>query len=128
MVGASTSYFLRFYFSVQGRTGRKAYWLFYILPAVLTGVMFGFLISTVHIPTRSALVLLIALAPLLVWVGLADSVKRLHDIDRSAWWTVLCFVPYLNYVAVPVLGIIPGKTGSNSYAENPHPTKPPALQ
>jgi uncharacterized membrane protein YhaH (DUF805 family) len=126
MVSTSSSYFMRFYFSVQGRTSRKAYWLFYILPVVLTGAVLGFLISRVHIPALSALLLLIALAPLLVWVGIAVSVKRLHDIGRSGWWAVLCFVPYLDYVAVPVLGIIPGKSGSNSYGEDPHP-KPPAL-
>lgn len=127
MVNASTSYFMRFYLSVQGRTGRKAYWLFYISPVVLIGVAFGFLISTVYIPARSAWVLLIAPAPLLVWVGIAVSVKRLHDIGRSGWWTILCFVPYLNYVAVPVLGIIPGNSGSNSYGKDPHPAKLPAL-
>ena len=88
MVNASTSYFMRFYLSVEGRTGRKAYWLFYISPVVLIGVAFGFLISTVYIPARSAWVLLIAPAPLLVWVGIAVSVKRLHDIGRSGWWTV----------------------------------------
>lgn len=36
------------------------------------------------------------LSPLLAWVFIATSVKRLHDRDRSGWWLVLFFgVPLL---------------------------------
>jgi uncharacterized membrane protein YhaH (DUF805 family) len=94
------------------------------LPVVLIGIRLGFLIEALHVAPRNALILLIVLAPFLVWVGVAVSVKRLHDFGRSGWWAILCFVPYLDYVAVPVLGIIPGKIGSNIYGEDPHRAKP----
>ena len=59
---ASTNYFKWLYFSVRGRIGRQAYWLFMILPCFLTGIMLGFLIPALHIPIRMVLVLLFILA------------------------------------------------------------------
>jgi len=73
-----------------------------ILPCFLTGIMLGFLIPALHIPIRMVLVLFFILLPVLVWVGIAVSVKRLHDIGLSGWWVMLCFIPFLHYVAVPV--------------------------
>jgi uncharacterized membrane protein YhaH (DUF805 family) len=127
MVGTSSGYFKRFYFSFQGRTGRQAYWIFYFLPVFLIGVVLGFLSEVLRLPSRNLLAVLIVLAPFIVWIHAAVSVKRLHDFNRSGWWAILCFVPYLNYVAVPVLGVIPGKTGSNSYGDDPRRARPQAL-
>jgi uncharacterized membrane protein YhaH (DUF805 family) len=115
-----------FYFSVRGRIGRQAYWLFMVLPFLLTGIVLGFLILSLHIPFRMVLVLLLTLVPVLVWVGIAVSVKRLHDIGLSGWWVILCFIPFLHYVAVPVLGAIRGKVGANIYGEDPHRVRVPA--
>jgi uncharacterized membrane protein YhaH (DUF805 family) len=125
MGSASTNYFKWLYFSVRGRIGRQAYWLFMILPCFLTGIMLGFLIPALHIPIRMVLVLFFILLPVLVWVGIAVSVKRLHDIGLSGWWVMLCFIPFLHYVAVPVLGAIRGKVGANVYGEDPHRVRVP---
>jgi uncharacterized membrane protein YhaH (DUF805 family) len=124
MAEPSSNYFKRLYFSLQGRVSRQAYWLFFFLPLFLIGVVLGFLIGGMHVPSRNVVVILFLLAPLLIWVGVAVSVKRLHDLGRSGWWAVLCFVPYLNYVAMPILGIIPGKTGSNAYGKDPRGANP----
>ena len=72
------------------------------------------------------LVLLLTLVPVLVWVGIAVSVKRLHDMGLSGWWVILCFIPFLHYVAVPVLGVIRGKVGANVYGEDPQRVRVPA--
>src|ERR1700691_1408544 len=78
MGSASTNYFQWFYFSFRGRTGRQAYWLFAILPAFLLGVALGIVNFVVHIPECTFLLIILAIAPLLVWSGTAVSVKRLH--------------------------------------------------
>jgi uncharacterized membrane protein YhaH (DUF805 family) len=127
MGSSSISYFNWFYFSVRGRIGRQAFWLFMVLPFFLIGIVLGFLILSLHIPFRMVPVLLLTLLPVLVWVGIAVSVKRLHDIGLSGWWVILCFIPFLHYVTVPVLGVIRGKVGANIYGEDPHRVKVPAL-
>jgi uncharacterized membrane protein YhaH (DUF805 family) len=46
--------------------------------------------------TLAPLLYRLILSPLLAWVFIAASVKRLHDRDRSGWWLVLFFgVPHL---------------------------------
>jgi hypothetical protein len=52
MGSSSTSYLKWLYFSVRGRIGRQAYWLFMVLPFLLTGIVLGFLILSLHIPFR----------------------------------------------------------------------------
>jgi uncharacterized membrane protein YhaH (DUF805 family) len=50
------------------------------------------------------------------WMHFAVAAKRLHDLDKSAWW----LVPWL---AIPggqiLLGILQGTPGTNRYGENP---------
>jgi uncharacterized membrane protein YhaH (DUF805 family) len=123
----STRYFQSFYFSLRGRIGRQAYWVFGILPFFLAGVVLGVLVPALHISARNLMVPLLMLSPILAWMGIAISVKRLHDIGWSGWWTIVCFIPYLDYVMVPILGIIPGKAGANDYGEDPHRPKAQAL-
>jgi uncharacterized membrane protein YhaH (DUF805 family) len=118
MASASTSYFKWFYFSMQGRTGRRAYWLFLILPLFLVGFMLGLFIRTFHISLLFGAALLLALVLLLFWISVAVSVKRLHDFGRSGWWVIACFIPYVHLVAFLVLGLIPGQADSNEYGAN----------
>jgi len=55
--------------------------------------------ATYHVPTRADVVPIIGNVigtPVLLWIFLATSIKRLHDRDRSGWWLV-------PFVAVPAL-------------------------
>jgi uncharacterized membrane protein YhaH (DUF805 family) len=56
-------------------------------------------LSTLDLTSPATLVPLLCrliLSPLLAWVFIATSVKRLHDRDRSGWWLVLFFgIPHL---------------------------------
>ena len=125
MTAPIRNYFAWFYFSLRGRIGRQAYWVFMVIPAFLIGVLFGF----VHyfISDRALLVLIVLLAPLLAWSGIAVSVKRLHDIGKSGWWVLLGFIPFLSYVITIVLGFIRGKVGDNRFGRDPHGAKPALL-
>jgi uncharacterized membrane protein YhaH (DUF805 family) len=55
------------------------------------------------------------LAPVLVawtlpflWIGVTLTIRRLLDAGWSAWWSLLFFVPLLNYVLIAVLLAVPG--------------------
>jgi uncharacterized membrane protein YhaH (DUF805 family) len=76
-------------FSFQGRLNRAPYWL--ALIAVDLGFAAVIAVAAVVIG-KLALVIFIPAFGLLIWIGLALGVKRLHDRDKSAWWLLLFYV------------------------------------
>jgi uncharacterized membrane protein YhaH (DUF805 family) len=86
---------LRHYANFKGRARRRDYWAFF-------GICFAILVLVAGIDE--------ALAPLIGWPdgvmialcavpflcpGLAIAVRRLHDSNRSGWWTSLLLAPLL---------------------------------
>lgn len=49
---------------------------------------------------------------------LAVSVRRLHDINKSGWWMLLCLIPMGGFVIL-ILECIEGDPGNNQYGPNP---------
>lgn len=54
----------------------------------------------------------------LVLPGLAVTVRRLHDGDRSGWWILLSVVP-LGSIVLLVLEVVEGTPGLNRHASSP---------
>ena len=76
------------YVTFQGRAPRSEFWWFTLFVTVATialafvdGVIFG--LEMVFSPLSD----LFSLATLLP--GIAVTVRRLHDVDRSGWWMLL---------------------------------------
>ena len=133
-----TSFVGRFYFSLRGRTSRRFYWLFGVIPLFSAAFVLGFGLGVVA-PYAPAIVLfsLVALAPVAIWVTIALHVKRLHDIGVSGWWMIAVWaisvlvallVAYflsvraaqLSSLAVwAIVGAIPGTPGVNRFGPNP---------
>ena len=65
------------------------------------------------------LVLLVLTIIPVVWAALAIAVKRLHDLNRSGFWSVLCFLPYLGGLFLLLLGFPRGTQGQNEYGQAP---------
>lgn len=42
------------------------------------------------------------------------SIQRLNDLDKSPWWVILLFIPFLYVVLVLVLIFIPGKSSKTA--------------
>jgi uncharacterized membrane protein YhaH (DUF805 family) len=59
------------------------------------------------------LVFLVAYLVLFV-VTLSLGVRRLHDTDRSGWWYLISFVPFLSLVLL-YFWVLPSTPGSNQY-------------
>ena len=72
------------YGDFRGKAGRSEYWWFVLfawaLPLVVSYVFRPF----------TPLVTLVVLLPLL-----AVQARRLHDINKSAWWLLLLFIPVI---------------------------------
>lgn len=50
---------------------------------------------------------------------IAVSVRRLHDIDRSARWMLLYFVPLIGWIVLLVWACRRGTAGPNHYGADP---------
>ncbi len=62
-----------------------------------------------------------------VLTGAAVCTKRLHDIDRSAWYLLLIVIPVIGQVwAIVELGFKKGTTGPNGFGADPLGGQPQA--
>lgn len=43
--------------------------------------------------------------------------RRLHDIAKSGWWSLILFFPFINIIFIILLIFIPGTDGENRYGE-----------
>src|SRR5258708_9173441 len=59
-----------------------------------------------HMPTWLNLVFAVWTLPFL-WIGVALTLRRLVDAGRTPWLSLLFFVPYVNYVLMLLLSILP---------------------
>lgn len=103
-------------FGFRGRIPRRTYWLWGVL--ALFGAAFGLwvLLGIVGLRERQIEVV-INLA--LLWPGLAVSVKRWHDRNKSGWWVLINLIPVLGLVwALVENGFLRGTVGPNRFGED----------
>lgn len=112
---------LKQYADFSGRARRTEYWMytlfniiFLIIAAVLDNVL-GLKFSP-EIP-YGYIYLLYALVTLIP--GLAVSVRRLHDIDKSGWFLFISLIPIIGGIWLLVLYCTEGTPGRNKYGVNP---------
>jgi uncharacterized membrane protein YhaH (DUF805 family) len=51
--------------------------------------------------------------------GLAVQVRRFHDQDKSGWFVLLGFIPYLGGLIVLVFMLFEGTAGANRFGPDP---------
>lgn len=49
--------------------------------------------------------------------------KRLHDLDKSAWWLLLYLVPFVSFPFMIWLFVSSGNKGENRFGAQPKPRK-----
>ncbi len=110
---------LKQYAVFSGRARRKEYWFFFlfnILIAFVLGVIDG-LIGTF---TETGVGILGTLYSLAVFIpGIAVSVRRLHDTNRSAWWLLIALIPLIGAIVLFIFMILDSTPGANQYGSNP---------
>lgn len=110
----------RKYAVFSGRARRKEYWffvLFNLLASLLLGVVDG-AVGTYNASSGygllSGVYILATFLP-----GLAVTVRRYHDINRSGWWALIWFVPLVGLIVHIVFTVKDSKPGANQYGPNP---------
>lgn len=106
--------FTKNYFNFSGRARRKEFWGF-----VLINLIIVLLISSL-LPTESDRLILGSIYFLLTIIpSCAIAVRRLHDIDRSAWNLFYILVPLIGFILLFVLFISEGVPRITKYGINP---------
>jgi uncharacterized membrane protein YhaH (DUF805 family) len=125
-------FWARFYLSPTGRTGRLFYWLLGFIPLSLVGLSLGFLLPR----TPDGMLYFVGVAGLFFWPQVVILARRLHDINLNGWWVMLSWafplvlflgntplpsgaMTIVQWVAVGILGLIPGTRGPNKYGDDP---------
>jgi len=108
------------YFEFEGRARRKEFWGFYLFQ--LISLYIPYFLFLFNQESTTGLVFLgiyclVALA--LIIPGLAVACRRLHDINRSFWYYLLCFVPIIGWIILLVFWCKDGTPGRNKYGEDP---------
>jgi uncharacterized membrane protein YhaH (DUF805 family) len=108
---------MQIYFSLEGRLARREFWLFGVLALVGVSALCLLLLGIAGVRPRPANLIVNLL---LFWPGLAVSVKRWHDRDKSGWWVLLALVPVIGWIwALIENGLLRGTAGRNRYGNDP---------
>ena len=92
--GESINICFKKYATFEGRASRSEYWWFFL---------FTFLGSAAAGIIGQALSGLFSLAVLLP--SLAVGARRLHDTDRSGWFLLLWFIPFIGWIVLVIFAV-----------------------
>jgi uncharacterized membrane protein YhaH (DUF805 family) len=107
--------------TIHGRIGRLRYLAYTsVASLVILAVMAVVMLGLGFISPALAMVGMILVIPVIV-VSFVMAKRRLNDMDRSGWWSVLTLVPFVGMIVSLVLLFYPGDKGSNDYGLPPAP-------
>ncbi|MCX8731094.1 DUF805 domain-containing protein [Gilliamella sp. B2969] len=106
------------YANFSGRARRKEYWLFTLFVAIFYLVLI--ILASLSETMASAMSLIEVIFLLVILIpNIAVTVRRLHDTDKSGWWYLISFIPFVGGIVLLVFMCINSTPGSNQYGDNP---------
>jgi uncharacterized membrane protein YhaH (DUF805 family) len=102
-------------FSFEGRIKRSTYWGYVLLlvPIWVGGVLID-LAATGQPGVFYAIGVIICF-----WPGLALSIKRCHDRNRSGWFCLISLIPIISIWYLIEIGFLRGTEGDNRFGSDP---------
>jgi len=123
---------LKKYAVFEGRARRKEFWMFVLFNyavGLVYGALLGILMLLLYFTDMSEdtmlTIFVICLVPWLIyslWLmipGLAVTVRRLHDLDKSAWNLLWALIPVGGAIALLVWYCTEGTRGPNRFGPDP---------
>ena len=98
----------------SGRASRREFWCFLAFYMWLWFLILALLLS---VPMLAPVYMLIGLFSVLPMLSV--TVRRLHDVNRSALWLLLAVVPMVGSYALSLMLVLPGSDGPNAYGAVP---------
>jgi uncharacterized membrane protein YhaH (DUF805 family) len=148
--GAAMKYIIncfRNYAVFEGRARRIEFWSFFALFAIaslLANYIDNLDGNRVQVAAGMGMIELLTFIALIL-PSLSSGARRLHDTNRSGWWMMLLYIPYLawvlskdneraetasagglvvGFVALIILLLLPGDTDENRFGMNPRNSFP----
>ena len=109
----SISICLKKYFNFKDRASRSEYWYFQLLVTPI------FIWAQFPSNDNQILIIQLILTFGLIIPAIAAGVRRFHDKDKSGWWILISFIPFVGSIIVLVLLIDKGTEGSNKFGNYP---------
>lgn len=121
----------RRYADFSGRSQRKEYWMFALFTTIvallLVAIMFAGMpaVDEYGTPGDPSMMFYVGIGLLILFgVGsivpsIAVQVRRFHDQDKSGWFVLLGFIPYVGGLIVFVFMCLDGTSGSNRFGDDP---------
>jgi len=111
------------YSDFSGRARRSEYWyftLFNLLVILGLGLVAGVLSASGNrILSAIGFLPYVGYALAMIIPSLAVAVRRLHDTDKSGWFYLIAFVPFIGGIILIVFFCIEGTPGTNKWGRNP---------
>ena len=114
----------RNYAKFDGRAPRSEYWWFTLFTVLV--VVAGFLLGAIaYAASRSSAVYGVVGVGLIIFViasiipSIAVGVRRLHDSDKSGWWYLIGFIPYIGSFILLIFFLLPSTPGYNRFGPSP---------
>ena len=114
------------YADFNGRSQRMEYWMFTLFIMIvafvlvmLAGLLGGFSDSSGSGLSMIVLIPLILLVLATIIPSIAVTVRRFHDQDKSGWFYLLSFIPYVGGLIVFVFMCLDGTPGPNRFGPDP---------
>lgn len=88
------------YATFTGRASRSEYWMFALFFWLVT-ILFGITVIALATNQTLAIIIMILYSLFVLAVLLpswAVSIRRLHDIGKSGWWSLVNFIPYIGCI------------------------------
>jgi uncharacterized membrane protein YhaH (DUF805 family) len=105
------------YATFSGRAPRSEYWYFVLFSILVSGA--ASILDLVLFPRWTDISPLSSLLSLALFLpSLAVGIRRLHDVDRSGWWTLLVFTVIGVFVLL-YWACIRGTPGPNRFGPDP---------
>lgn len=110
------------YAEFNGRARRKEFWMFVLFNIIITFI--AMILDSLLGTTNPTLVVAGGYLELIVAVihfvpGLAVTVRRLHDINKSGWFMCVIFIPLAGFIWLLVMECTNGTKGDNEYGPDP---------
>lgn len=105
----------------SGRLPRLKFFLLSLAVSIVTGIILAAangreFYGTGNLSGLQAVIILLSIYPHAIL-----GIKRLHDLDRSGWWYLLCLIPLVNIIMAIYLLFFKGSEGANRFGNNPLP-------
>lgn len=99
----------------SGRSRRAEYWWFYLGNIITVVVLFVLAAAIADALIFVPAILLLAL----IVPTLAAGIRRMHDQDKSGWWLLIAFVPFIGGIWQLVLLATDGTRHPNQWGTSP---------